>query len=48
MNIDLTPEQRVTIINADRLYVVMQGVLLREEMIDQEKEHFWVVRPVKV
>ena len=43
MNIELTPEQRVTIINADRLYVVMQGVLLREEMIDQEKEHFWVV-----
>jgi len=43
MTIKLSDEQRIKILNSDDLYVVMQGILLREEKIDQEKEHFWMI-----
>jgi DNA repair protein RadC len=43
MNIPLTEEQKVKILNSTDIYKVMQQILLREEKIDQEKEHFWLI-----
>ena len=43
MTIDLTEEQKIKLINSDDVYSVMQEILLREEKIDQEKEHFWMI-----
>ncbi|CAM3991825.1 MULTISPECIES: JAB domain-containing protein [Flavobacterium] len=43
MDITLTEEQRIKILNSDDIYGIMQQVLLRENKIDQDKEHFWVV-----
>ena len=43
MNIKLTEEERIKILNSTDLYRIMQGILLREEKIDQNREHFWVV-----
>ncbi|HEY9005792.1 MAG TPA: JAB domain-containing protein [Ohtaekwangia sp.] len=43
MTIKLSDEQRIKILNSDDLYAVMQNILLREEKIDQEKEHFWMI-----
>ena len=43
MNIELTDEQKTQIINSEDVYAIMQKVLLREDIIDQEKEHFWII-----
>jgi len=43
MTVQLTEEQKIKLLNADDVYSVMQEVLLREEKIDQEKEHFWII-----
>jgi len=43
MNIELTDKQKTQIINSEDVYAIMQKVLLREEIIDQEKEHFWII-----
>jgi len=43
MTIQLTEEQRIKLLNSDDVYRVMQEILLREEKIDQEKEHFWMI-----
>jgi DNA repair protein RadC len=43
MTISLSEEQKIKILNSDDVYSIMQDVLLREEKIDQEKEHFWMV-----
>ncbi len=43
MNIELTEKQKIQILNSEDIYSIMQEVLLREEKIDQEKEHFWIV-----
>ncbi|WP_445711426.1 JAB domain-containing protein [Flavobacterium sp.] len=43
MDITLTDEQRIKILNSDDIYGIMQQILLRENKIDQDKEHFWVV-----
>jgi DNA repair protein RadC len=43
MTIELTDEQKIKLINSDDVYSVMQEILLREEKIDQEKEHFWMI-----
>jgi DNA repair protein RadC len=43
MNVKLTKEQKVKIANSDDVYEVMQRVLLRENFIDREKEHFWII-----
>ena len=39
MTISLSEEQKIKILNSDDVYSVMQEILLREEKIDQEKEH---------
>jgi len=43
MNVRLTKEQKITILNQDDIYKVMQQVLLRENKIRRNQEHFWVV-----
>jgi DNA repair protein RadC len=42
MNIQLTHEQKVKIYSDRELYAVMRQILLRDNEIDQNKEHFWV------
>lgn len=43
MNIKLTEAEKIKILNSDDVYGVMQKILLREEKIDQNREHFWVI-----
>lgn len=43
MNVRLSQEQKIKVLNSEDLYKVMQQVLLRENKIDRNKEHFWVV-----
>jgi DNA repair protein RadC len=43
MEINLTEEQRIKVLNSDSLYFVMQRILLRENEIDRNREHFWTV-----
>ncbi|PZF74380.1 JAB domain-containing protein [Taibaiella soli] len=43
MNVRLSKEQKVTILNQDDIYKVMQQILLRENKIRRNQEHFWVV-----
>lgn len=43
MTIQLTDAEKIKILNGDDLFGVMQKILLREEKIDQNREHFWVV-----
>lgn len=43
MNIELTEEEKIKILNSEDLFTVMQGILLREQKIDQDREHFWTI-----
>ncbi len=43
MQIELTKKQKIRVMNSDDLYHVMRQILLRENKIDQDQEHFWVV-----
>lgn len=43
MNIRLKKQEQVKIMNADDLYTIMQRILLRENNIDRNREHFWTV-----
>jgi len=43
MTIKLTNAERIKVLNADDLFGIMQRILLREEKIDQNREHCWVV-----
>ena len=43
MNVKLTPSQKIKILNSDDIYHVMQQILLRENKIDRNKEHFWII-----
>ena len=43
MTINLTSKQKIKILNSSDIFKIMQEVLLREEKIDQEKEHFWMI-----
>lgn len=43
MNIELTQSERIKILNSDDIYDIMQRILLREDRIDQNREHFWVI-----
>ena len=42
MTIKLTKKERIKILNGASLFGIMQKILLREEEIDQNREHFWV------
>lgn len=43
MNVRLTQEQKIKVLNSDDVYGVMQRILLRENKIKRNKEHFWIV-----
>jgi len=43
MNITLTDKEKIKIMNSDDLYRIMQSILLREQRVDQDREHFWTV-----
>lgn len=43
MNIKLTNKDRIRITDSDDVYGIMQRILLRDNKIDREKEHFWIV-----
>lgn len=43
MDIKLTEAEKIKILNSDDIYGIMQKVLLRENKIDQNREHFWVI-----
>lgn len=43
MTVELSAEQRIKILNADDLFKIMSHILQRENKIDRDKEHFWVV-----
>ena len=43
MNITLTDKEKIKIMNSDDLYKIMQQILLREQRVDQDREHFWMV-----
>ncbi|WP_205958024.1 hypothetical protein [Flavivirga algicola] len=43
MDIKLTEEKKIKILNSDDIYEIMHKVLLQENKIDQNREHFWVI-----
>lgn len=43
MNVRLTEEQKIKILNSEDIYKIMQQILLRENKIRRNQEHFWVV-----
>ncbi len=43
MNIQLSDEEKIKVLNGDDLFGIMQKILLREDHIDRDREHFWVV-----
>lgn len=43
MDIKLTEAERIKILTSDDLYTIMQAILLREQKIDRNKEHFWII-----
>nr|VFJ66623.1 MAG: DNA repair protein RadC [Candidatus Kentron sp. DK] len=43
MNIKLTAQEKIQVINGEDLFAIMQKILLRENKIDRDKEHLWIV-----
>lgn len=43
MTIKLTDKHKIKIVNSNDIYNIIQDVLLMEEAIDQEREHFWML-----
>ena len=43
MNVRLTKDQKIQIANSEDVYSIMQQVLLRENRIGRDQEHFWIV-----
>lgn len=43
MNVLLTDDQRVKIANTDDLYQIMRSILVRENGLNREKSHWWVI-----
>lgn len=43
MNIKLTDKDKKRVQSPNDVYEIMQRILLRENKIDKEKEHFWIV-----
>ncbi|RDY61531.1 JAB domain-containing protein [Flagellimonas nanhaiensis] len=43
MNVRLTKEQKIKVLNSEDIFAIMQQVLLRENKIRRNQEHFWVV-----
>jgi DNA repair protein RadC len=43
MNVKLTKEQKINVTNPDDIFLIMQQILMRENKIGRDKEHFWIV-----
>lgn len=43
MKIKLTKQQKIKVESPNKLYEIMQKILLRESEIDRNKEHFWTI-----
>lgn len=43
MNVRLTKDQKIKVLNTDDVYNIMQQVLLRENKIRRGQEHFWII-----
>ncbi len=43
MNVKLSSAQKIKLLNSEAIYPVMQQVLLRENKIGRNKEHFWII-----
>ncbi|PSK92458.1 JAB domain-containing protein [Taibaiella chishuiensis] len=43
MNVKLNRGQKIQVLNAGDIYSIMQQILLRENKIGRDKEHFWLV-----
>jgi DNA repair protein RadC len=43
MNIKIPEKQKIKILNSDDVFEIMQKVLRRENRIDRDKEHFWII-----
>ena len=43
MHIKLTESQKIKVLCSDDIYSIMQRVLLRENKIDRNREHFWTI-----
>nr|VFJ56564.1 MAG: DNA repair protein RadC [Candidatus Kentron sp. FW] len=43
MDIKITEQEKIRIVDGQDVFGIMRGILLREERIDQDKEHFWMV-----
>lgn len=43
MNVRLTQQQKIQLLNSKDVYKIMQQVLLRENKIRRNQEHFWVI-----
>ncbi len=43
MNVRLSKEQKIKVLNSDDVYPIMQHILLRENKIRRNQEHFWVI-----
>ena len=43
MQMELSEKEKIIVLNSADLYLVMRQILLRENKISREQEHFWVV-----
>ena len=43
MNIKLSERAKVKLLNSDDVFGVMQRILQREDKIDRDREHFWII-----
>lgn len=43
MNIKLTESSKIKVNSSDDIYPVMQRILMRENKIDRDREHFWTI-----
>ncbi len=43
MNIKLSDKQKIIVSTSDDIFNVMRYILMRDNKIDRDKEHFWLV-----
>ncbi len=43
MNVRLTKTQKVQVTGAEDVFSIIQRILLRENKVSRNKEHFWVI-----
>jgi len=43
MNIELTSDQKIKVMNSSMVFKVMKQILMRENEIERDQEHVWIV-----